>query len=322
MMTLSEDQNQQSAPAPQGGDDQSQEDRSGRRRRRGRRGGGSREEGQPLRSDSEASSASAPEAPQAPRQQPPRRNVSQGAPDKQAEPQPPAGDGTSPAGESGDKAGRNRRRNRNRGRGDGNDVPGGNNQQRPTQPAGQPSQPSQDRQRQQRPAQGQGQRPDQSKGEKKERPPRGSVLNRRSTRGEYVDAPKQRDESPIYVPVSAATVEQYVNGHKGWQKEVLTTLRSIVQAVAPDIEESIMWSQPVFSTNGPVCFYKAYKDYITFGFWRGTELSDPDGLLSGDLTMMRTMTLRSAKDVRRETFEAMVKQAVRLNREKGDPTLS
>lgn len=124
------------------------------------------------------------------------------------------------------------------------------------------------------------------------------------------------------MPVSAATVEQYVNGHRGWQKEVLTTLRNIVRAVAPEAEESIMWSQPVFSANGPVCFFKAYKDYITFGFWRGTELSDPDGLLSGDLTMMRSMTLRSAKDVRREAFEALVKQAVRLNREKGDPTLS
>lgn len=159
-------------------------------------------------------------------------------------------------------------------------------------------------------------------GEKKERPPRGSVLNRRQTRGEYVDAPKQREEAPAYVPVSAATVEQYVNGHKGWQREVLTTLRSIVNSVAPDIEESIMWSQPVFSANGPVCFFKAYKDYITFGFWRGTEISDSEGLLSGDLSMMRSMTIRSAKDVRRETFESMVKQAVRLNREKGDPTLS
>lgn len=124
------------------------------------------------------------------------------------------------------------------------------------------------------------------------------------------------------MPVNAATVEQYVNGHKGWQREVLTTLRSIVHGVAPDIEESIMWSQPVFSANGPVCFIKAYKDYITFGFWRGTEISDSEGLLSGDLSMMRTMTIRSAKDVRRETFESMVKQAVRLNREKGDPTLS
>lgn len=324
MMTLSEDQNQQSAPAPQGGEDQSRDDRSGRRRRRGRRGGGSREEGQPQRSDNEASSETSPEAPQTPRQQPPRRNVSGGAPDQQAQSQPPTGDGTSPVGESGERSGRNRRRNRNRGRGDANDAPGGNNQQRPSQPAGPASSPSQERQRQQRPGQGQGQgqRPDQSKGEKKERPPRGSVLNRRSTRGEYVDAPKQREETPTYVPVSAATVEQYVNGHKGWQKEVLTTLRGIVHAVSPDIEESIMWSQPVFSANGPVCFFKAYKDSVTFGFWRGTELSDPDGLLSGDLTMMRTMTLRSAKDVRREAFEAMVKQAVRLNREKGDPTLS
>lgn len=323
-MTLADDQqpaqnNQSSDNGPD------REGRSGRRRRRGRRpGDGPPREGAPQeRTDSAPSGAhpDRPSAPSGPENRPERRPERRpDRPDTRPERPTDAPSGEAADGqqaEGGERGGRNRRRNRNRNR--------GGDQQRDSQaPQGAsaaPGQgPQQERTRPARPAQPQ--RGDQPKPEKKERPSRGSVLNRRQTRGEYTDTPKQKEDAPLYVPVSAATVEQYVNGHKGWQKEVLSTLRGIVHGVAPDIEESIMWSQPVFSTNGPVCFFKAYKDYVTFGFWRGTELSDPDGLLSGDLTMMRTMTLRSAKDVRREAFEAMVKQAVRLNREKGDPTLS
>lgn len=315
-MTLSDDQQPQT-PTPQGGGDQSSE-RSGRRRRRGRRGG-PREEGQ------QPTDASSPTPAEAGRpQQTSTNTTASSAADTTvggAGGDQPAGEGA--ASEGGERAGRNRRRNRNRNRAESRDAqsPAGTQQSStPAQQGQSQGQQSKDRQSSGKPAQQQ--RGDQAKPEKKERPPRGSVLNRRQTRGDYVDTPKQKEEAPTYVPVQAATVEQYVTGHKGWQREVLTTLRGIIQAAAPDVEESIMWSQPVFSMNGPVCFIKAYKDYITFGFWRGTEISDSEGLLSGDLTMMRTMTLRSAKDVRRETFEDMVKQAIRLNREKGDPTLS
>ncbi len=164
---------------------------------------------------------------------------------------------------------------------------------------------------------------DRKEPEKKERAPRGSVLQRRVNRGEFNDAPKVKDE-PIAPPppVNAVNVEGYVNHHKGWQREVLATLRNIVKAAGGEIEESILWSQPVFTLNGPVCYMKAFSDHVNFGFWRGTELDDPNGLLVGDLTKMRHITIRNVNDIKRDVFEAMVRQAVRLNREKGDPTLS
>ncbi|MBK7411854.1 MAG: DUF1801 domain-containing protein [Ignavibacteria bacterium] len=158
--------------------------------------------------------------------------------------------------------------------------------------------------------------------EKKERAPRGSVLQRRVTRGEYNDAPVQKEEPVVVAPINAVNVDAYIAHHKGWQREVLTTLRSIIRSAAGEIDESILWSQPVFSMNGPVCYLKAFTDHVNFGFWRGTELEDPDGLLVGDLTKMRHITLRSTNDVKRDLFESMVRQAVRLNRDKGDPTLS
>ena len=178
---------------------------------------------------------------------------------------------------------------------------------------------------QQRPQQQQrnDRRRDDKGGEKKERAPRGSVLQRRTTRGDYDDTPKVKDEpAPVLAPVNAINVDGYIGHFKGWQREVLTTLRAIIRAGAGEIDEAILWSQPVFSSNGPVCYIKAFSDHINFGFWRGTDLNDPEGLLVGDLTMMRHITLRHVNDVKRDVFEAMVRQAVRLNRDKGDPTMS
>ncbi len=178
---------------------------------------------------------------------------------------------------------------------------------------------------QQRPQQQQrnDRRRDDKGGEKKERAPRGSVLQRRATRGDYDDTPKVKDEpAPVLAPVNAINVDGYIGHFKGWQREVLTTLRAIIRAGAGEIDEAILWSQPVFSSNGPVCYIKAFSDHVNFGFWRGTDLDDPEGLLVGDLTMMRHITLRHVNDVKRDVFEAMVRQAVRLNRDKGDPTMS
>ncbi len=178
--------------------------------------------------------------------------------------------------------------------------------------------------RQQRPQQRSDRRRDGDKGtEKKERAPRGSVLQRRPTRGDYDDTPKVKEEpAPVAAPVNAINVDAYIAHFKGWQREVLATLRAIIRQGGGDIDESIMWSQPVFSSNGPVCYIKAFADHVNFGFWRGIELDDPEGLLTGDLTMMRHITIRHVNDVKRDVFEAMVRQAVRLNRDKGDPTMS
>lgn len=159
--------------------------------------------------------------------------------------------------------------------------------------------------------------------EKKERAPRGSVLQRRSTRGgvdlDAALAKDQPEEASAPMPI-ATDVDTYIKQLKGWQREVVTTLRGIVRNQARDAEEGIMWSQPVYTLNGPVCYIKAFSDHVNFGFWRGNEIDDPEDLLTGELPTMRHVTIRHVNDVKRDAFEALVRSAVKLNREKGDPT--
>ncbi len=304
---------QSSHESSEGGQQGSGEGRRGRRRRgRGRRGG----DGQP-RPGHDASGADDASAHAGDQHDGNDRDDDNDAPAS-------ADGGGSESGSEQERSKRKRRRKKKSGQGgaDAAAAPAGDGEQ----PAAGEGAPADAQKQQQRPQQQQrnDRRRDGDKGgEKKERAPRGSVLQRRATRGDYDDTPKVKDEpAPVLAPVNAINVDAYIAHFKGWQREVLTTLRAIIRQGAGDIDESILWSQPVFSSNGPVCYIKAFSDHVNFGFWRGIELDDPDGLLVGDLTMMRHITIRHVNDVKRDVFEAMVRQAVRLNRDKGDPTMS
>jgi hypothetical protein len=121
--------------------------------------------------------------------------------------------------------------------------------------------------------------------------------------------------------MAAKTVDEYVAGLEGWQMEAITTIRQIVREAAPKATESIKWAQPVYEENGPFAWIKAYKSYINFGFWRGSQLSDPQGLLEGDGDRMRHVKIASLADIKKPALKKFVGEAAKLNREKGNPTI-
>ena len=116
------------------------------------------------------------------------------------------------------------------------------------------------------------------------------------------------------------TVDAYIAGLVGWKAEVASKVRLIVLEVAPDAIESIKWAQPVYESNGPFCYMKAFKNSVNFGFWRGVELEDSKGLLQGTGEKMRHVKLTGIDDVDEVALAGFVKQAVQLNLAKGDPT--
>ena len=116
------------------------------------------------------------------------------------------------------------------------------------------------------------------------------------------------------------TVEAYVAGLEGWQADAAQRLRDVVRSAAPSLKESMKWGQPVYEDNGPVCYFRTNADHITFGFWRGTELDDPDLRLEGEGDRMKHIKIRSADEVTGEALAAWVRQGVDLNRRYGNPT--
>ncbi|MGD2148176.1 MAG: DUF1801 domain-containing protein [Anaerolineae bacterium] len=118
----------------------------------------------------------------------------------------------------------------------------------------------------------------------------------------------------------AKTVDEYVAGLGDWRSEVVKALVELARAAAPGANESIKWAQPVFEDNGPFLYIKAFKNHVNFGFWRGVDLSDETGILEGTGDKMRHVRVAGLEDIQEDVFADMVREAVALNRSKGDPT--
>ncbi|HKE16503.1 MAG TPA: DUF1801 domain-containing protein [Kofleriaceae bacterium] len=116
------------------------------------------------------------------------------------------------------------------------------------------------------------------------------------------------------------SVDGYVAGLSGDVAEIAERLRHLVMGAAPSAVESIKWGQPVYEDNGPFCYFKAGAGHITFGFWRGTELEDPDERLESGDDRMKHVVLRSVEDIDDGMVGRWVRQAVDLNWRLGSPT--
>ena len=120
--------------------------------------------------------------------------------------------------------------------------------------------------------------------------------------------------------MSEKTVESYIAQLEGWQAEIVSEVRQIILEAAPEADESIKWAQPVYEINGPFAYIKAFKNSVNFGFWRGVDINDPQGLLQGSGEKMRHFKLTSLDEINPPVFTEFVQQAVKLNLTKGDPT--
>ncbi len=116
------------------------------------------------------------------------------------------------------------------------------------------------------------------------------------------------------------TVDAYVASLPSSQAAVVKALRAIVKKAAPRAAEVVKWSQPVYESDGPFCYIKAHGKSVNIGFWRGAELTDGKRLLEGTGTKMRHVKLATPDAIDAGALTAFVRQAVKLNAKKGDPS--
>ena len=120
--------------------------------------------------------------------------------------------------------------------------------------------------------------------------------------------------------MAAKTIDEYIAGlGDDWRAEVVGELRRVVDTAAPEAKPSIKWAQPVWESNGPFAYVKAFSKAVNIGFWRGAQLDDPGGVLEGDGDRMKHVTLREGDAVPSNELAGFVRQAVELNRELGSP---
>ncbi len=110
------------------------------------------------------------------------------------------------------------------------------------------------------------------------------------------------------------TVDAYIADLDGWQAQVAAELDRIVMEVAPQANKVIKWVQPTYEDHGLLCYFKVFKTHVNFGFFRGTELDDPDGLLEGTGEKMRHVKVKGQNGVNEKALKHLITAAVKLNR--------
>src|SRR5262249_25522099 len=125
---------------------------------------------------------------------------------------------------------------------------------------------------------------------------------------------------PKVSPLRGMPVDQWVaTKADGWRAQVVNKLLSLSRKTLPEATIAIKWAQPIVELNGPLAFIKVAKGHVTFGFWRGADLTDPARRLEGG-TRMRHVKITGLADYDEKAFVAYLKQAATLNRLQGSPT--
>src|SRR4051812_48211838 len=123
------------------------------------------------------------------------------------------------------------------------------------------------------------------------------------------------------MPATDSRVDDYISKSADFAKPILTYLRNVVHHACPEVRETIKWSFPNFEYAGTIlCNMASFKQHCSFGFWLGSQLSDPEHLFEpiGEKTSMGHLgQLRSMADVpSEEVLTRYIKEAMTLN-EKG-----
>lgn len=108
-------------------------------------------------------------------------------------------------------------------------------------------------------------------------------------------------------------VRAYVNRLDPARQTQANAILDLIREAAPDAEETFKWNMPVFVQNGLLCSITAFKDHINLGFYKGAELTDPEGLLEGTGKGVRHVKVYSNEDIRPAQFRKWIQEAVRLN---------
>lgn len=108
-----------------------------------------------------------------------------------------------------------------------------------------------------------------------------------------------------------SSVKDWVAALDSEKRAIVEAIRRVVRDAVPALDEDIKWGRPVFSLDAKnIAYLTAAKAHITFGYFEGSELDDPNGLLEGSGKQMRSIKVRSAADVPSRALKAWTKQAV------------
>jgi hypothetical protein len=106
--------------------------------------------------------------------------------------------------------------------------------------------------------------------------------------------------------------DEYLKDQSPKNQAIIRGLRRLVKRVEPGLSESVKWGNGCWvGSNGPVAYVYSAPEYVQFGFFRGSSLDDPRGLLEGKGRYVRHTKVREPSGINERSFAALLRQAAR-----------
>ena len=107
-----------------------------------------------------------------------------------------------------------------------------------------------------------------------------------------------------------ADFDAYLSDQAPKNRAIIRALRAFVRRVEPDLTESVKWGNGCWiGKDAPVAYVYSDTGYVQFGFFRGSSLTDPKGLLEGKGQYVRHIKVRNAAHMDERAFAALLRQA-------------
>ena len=114
-----------------------------------------------------------------------------------------------------------------------------------------------------------------------------------------------------------ASFDDYLEDQDSRNQEIIRALRKFVKRVAPGLIETVKWGNGCWiGRNGPVAYVYSDREFVQFGFFSGSSLSDPKGLLEGKGRYVRHTKVRAPSDIDQRAFAALLRQAAGSRQER------
>lgn len=114
---------------------------------------------------------------------------------------------------------------------------------------------------------------------------------------------------------SYANFDTYLVDQPRKSQAVIRALRAFVRRVAPHLQETVKWGNGCWvdeRDKTPIAYMYTAKDYVQFGFNRGSSLKDPRKLLHGEGQYVRHIKVYKKSDIDERAFSNLLKQACKL----------
>jgi hypothetical protein len=118
------------------------------------------------------------------------------------------------------------------------------------------------------------------------------------------------EASPMKKMKAYASFDDYLEDQTPKNQAIIHALRKFVKRVEPGLNEAVKWGNGCWvGKNGPVAYVYSDTGYVQFGFFNGSSLKDPRGLLEGKGRYVRHIKVRDRSEIDARPFAALLRQA-------------